>query len=397
MYNTIIIGGGASGLFIGANLKTKNNLLLEGTKSLGNKILISGGGMCNLTNSDTPATFLKAFGGRDKENFLKPAILNFPPDKTKEYFNNIGLQLIIREDGKIFPETLKAMSIVDVLAKETQKNLKIFTLSRVKKIIKGNEEFTLFTDNNQYKCKNLVISTGGLSFPQTGSDGSGFNLAKELGHNIIPPTPALTGVIIENYPFSSISGNSVKNCQIDFFHKGDNKRYLRANGDLLFTHRGFSGPVILNNSRLIREDDILYLSLIPCENRDEKRQEIINIAKKMQNAGSVKIQRELGVPKSLASLLAQGELSTPSPSKIAKALLETTVTVKNKIGFNAAMATAGGVDINEVNRKNMESKLIPNLFFTGEVLDIDGNTGGYNIQAAFSTAKLVADHLNNSI
>jgi predicted Rossmann fold flavoprotein len=397
LYNTIIIGGGASGLFLGANLKTQNNLLLEGTKSLGSKILISGGGMCNLTNTDSPEAFLRAFGGKNKENFLKPAILNFPPSKTKDFFNNIGLKLITREDGKIFPETLKAISVVDVLARESQKNLTIFTLSRVKKVIRENQGFTVTTENNQYKCKNLVISTGGLSFPQTGSDGTGLNLAKELGHNIITPTPALTGLIVENYTFNSISGNSVKNCQIDFFHKGENKRYLRANGDLLFTHRGFSGPVILNNSRFIKENDTLCLSLVPCDNREEKRQEIINIAKSMQNAGSIKILRELGVPKSLASLLAQEELSTPNPSKIAKVLLETTITVKNKIGFNAAMATAGGVDLGEINRKNMESKLVPNLFFTGEVLDIDGNTGGYNIQAAFSTAKLVADHLNNSI
>ena len=405
MYNTIIIGGGAAGLFTAANLKGNNNLLLEGTKKLGQKILITGGGMCNLTNLDEPDIFLTKFGDKNKQKFLKPAILNFSTKSTREWFEHIGLELIARDDGKVFPKTLKAQSVIDILYKElTNNGCKIKYNSKITSIKEGKTGFTLKCGETEYNCLNLVVTTGGMSFPTTGSDGSGYTLVQKLGHKIINPTPALTSVKIENYNFKSVSGNSITNSNLDFFRKDETKKYLNKTGDILFTHQGLSGPGILNNSREICNGDVIYLSLVSCINKEEKREDL---KKNLTHSAKYIIKRylkEIGLTTSLSILLCEiisvdinkkcTNLSKNEKKALINSLLNLKFTVKEKLGFNGAMVTSGGVDITEINRKTMESKLKKDLFFAGEVIDIDGDTGGYNLQAAFSSAKLVADCIN---
>lgn len=406
MYDTIIIGAGAAGLFTGANLIKGRNLILEGKSRAGEKILITGGGMCNITNLNDTEEFISHFGERSKSNFLKPALLNLPTDRTRSYLEDIGLDLLIREDGKVFPESLKAQSLIDTLLREIRsKKGEVYYNKKVQSITVKEDGFTIKTSQGDYESRNLVIATGGASFPNTGSDGSGYKLSKKIGHNIIPIEPALSNVKIAGSPFKGLSGISIRRSSVDFIRKGSTKRYLTKIDDLLFTHQGISGPVILNNSRQISQGDILEFSLISSENRESSREEIVNTLSKSKAFTIQSFLKKLGIPKAVVNYIIEsisidkkkvGDLNKKEIKTLINRLLRTRVEVSSKGGFNSAMVTAGGVDLREINRKTMESKLIPNLYFAGEVLDIDGDTGGYNIQAAFSTGKLVADKLNKS-
>lgn len=405
MYQNIIIGGGAAGLFIAANLKGDNNLLLEGTKKLGQKILITGGGMCNITNMDETQVFITKFGDKKKENFLKPALMNLSTKKTREWLQSKGLNLIVRDDGKVFPESLKAQSLIDTLQREASKNGLLFKYSsKVLEVIKLKSHFEVKTRTETYKCKNLILTTGGKSFPGTGSDGSAYSIIKKLGHRLIETTPSLTSVKILDYPFKSLSGSSIKDSYIELFRDGENKRYLNRLGDILFTHQGLSGPGVLNNSRYIKNGDTILISLINCSNKEKKREELL---KQFSSSGKKSIKnllKEIGLTSSMTLELLKflniddGEtakqINKKARNRIINSILGFPFVISNKTGFGAAMATAGGVDIGEINRKTMESKLVPGLYFAGEVLDIDGDTGGYNIQAAFSMGKIVADNIN---
>ncbi len=404
MYQTIIIGGGAAGLFLAANLTGKDNLLLEGTKKLGQKILITGGGMCNITNMDETDEFITRFGGKKKINFLKPALLNLSTEKTREWLKSNGLNITVREDGKVFPESLKAQSLIVTLQKKAKQNgIEFKYNSKVTTIKSMDNGFEVITEKDNFLCKNLVFATGGKSFPTTGSDGSAYQIIKSLGHKIVEPTQALAGLKISDYFFTPLSGSSIRAANIEIFRNGESKRYLNKIGDLLFTHRGLSGPVILNNSREIRGGDKILTSLISCSNKEEKRAELQltlnNSGKKIVKS----VLKEIGLTVSMINILTNYikikpdqtvlTLNKKEKNRLINNLLNFSFTVSSKVGFNAAMVTAGGVDISEINRKTMESKIVKNLYFAGEVIDIDGDTGGYNIQAAFSTSKLISEVL----
>ncbi len=407
IYQNIIIGGGAAGLFAAANLKHGKTLLIESGKRLGQKILLTGGGMCNITNMDNTDDFITRFGDKSKANFLKPALLNLSTHHTREWLISIGLNLTIRDDGKVFPESLKAQSLIDALQREAAKNSVEFKFcSKVTNISPIQDHFKIDTKDVSYRSKNLIIATGGISFPKTGSDGSAYPLIEGLGHKIVQPTPSLTSVKILNYPFKSLAGSSIKGSYIDFTKETEHKRYRHTTGDILFTHKGLSGPGILNNSRFIGDRDQIKISLLECENIEERREELIKLFSSSGNKSTKRVLKEIGLTAALTeALITHLDLNNENPIKqlnkksrntLLNNLLRFTLKVTEKTGFNAAMVTAGGVDIKEIDRKTMESKLIPNLFFAGEVLDIDGDTGGYNIQAAFSTSKLVVNKIKKN-
>lgn len=400
-YNTIIIGAGAAGLFAGANLDIDNNLILEAGKRAGEKILITGGGMCNITNMDDNDTFLTHFGDRKKVNFLKPAILNWSTTNTREWLTNLGTELFIREDGKVFPASLKAQTFIDTMLREISKNnTAIHYRTKVSDIQFREGLFHLKTNERMYTCESLIITTGGKSFPETGSDGSIFPLLKNLGHKITPLKPALTGIKVSNYPFKDLAGSGVRSSLVDFYRDG--KRYLQSSGDLLFTHQGLSGPLIINNSRYMEDGDELSMTLFSTNNREESRLEIQKLLNKQPKESIKRFLKELGLSTGLTSNILKvldvdaqtpcNRLTKKQKKLIISSLLECRLTIKHIIGYHAAMVTTGGVDLGEINRKTMESKICPGLFFAGEVVDIDGDTGGYNIQAALSMSKLLTDY-----
>jgi len=410
MFELIIVGGGAAGLFLAATLPDQlqgKTLLLDQNSLLGAKLLLSGGGMCNLTNTDAPVDFLTHFGSPAQERFLKPALMNFTPQDCHRWFEQKGLPLSTREDGKVFPQSQKASSLVDFLRAEALSNrVEIVRAEKTVALIKEKVGYSLTTASGKgFMGKRVALCTGGKSYPTTGSDGSGYDLARSLGHKIVEPTQALVGVHIEAYPFQNLAGNSLKNISVDFFHEGESKSYLRARGDLLFTHQGLSGPVILNHARYIRKNDSLYVSLFPVENKEETRSQLDQLIIDQKNDPLSAVLKGQGMNKSLSRSLLHvlelepttkcGELLKKKRKDLLTHLLNFPFKVSRKGHFSSAMATAGGVALPEVNRANMESRLHGDLFFAGEILDLDGDTGGYNIQAAFSMAALISRTLSN--
>lgn len=403
IYDLIIVGAGAAGLFTAANCTGLKVLVLEKMPRVGKKLLLSGSGQCNITNKDSVDLFLSNFPKKQR-NFLKPAIMSFTPDDAFRWFEKRGLPLFAREDGKVFPKSLKATDVVNILRDTAIDNGVHFqTECDVRTITKNDITFTIQTNNRDFHAHNILFATGGLSVPGTGSDGFGYTLAKSLGHSIAETTQALAAVDVVEYPFESLAGIAIRDAQVEFFHEDESKRYLTAHGDLLFTHHGLSGPVILNNSRHIRKKDMLTVSLIPLTNREEKRAGLLTRLRQSDKKSIKNLIKECGVVERLAELLVKqvglngnekvATINKKLRSKIVGSLIEFPFVISRKAGFNKAMATAGGVSLKQVDRKTMMSKKVPGIYFAGELLDIDGNTGGYNIHAAFAMGNIVAKHI----
>lgn len=400
IYDVIIIGAGPAGLFAAANIKNKKILIIEKNKAPGKKLLLSGAGQCNYTNNCEINEFLQKYG--DKGRFIKTALYNFSNQNSIDFFKENGLGSIIREDNKVFPYSFKATDVLNVLIDCTKHTEMLFNTSVGKVSRDENKKlFYIKTDTTTYSCYNLIISTGGKSYPNTGSTGDGFKFAEFLGHSIVDTKPALTTVYVQNYQFSELSGISFENIKISLFK--NNKKTKEFTGDFLFTHVNISGPVIINNSRYMEAGDILKINFTSFLNEDEFRVYFENLISSSKTNIKTAL-KELNLPKRFIEKVLQlcsvdENLSCSQLNKNSrKSLMElfSAYPMKiNKLGdYNIAMVTKGGVSTTEINPKTMESKKIPRLYFAGEVLDIDGDTGGFNIQVAFSTAKLVADQVN---
>jgi hypothetical protein len=239
-----------------------------------------------------------------------------------------------------------------------------------------------------------------MSYPTTGSTGDGYHFAKQLGHSVIPPKPSLSPVFIRDYSMASISGVSVQNKAVYLYRA--NKKISEHCGDIGFTHKGLSGPGILDFSRHILSNDILKVNFLDKKN-DEFRNEFIIAAEKDGKTAIQTYLKKFDLPRSLVLLVLQSikiepetrlaDITKLNRNQVVAAFCEYPFTVEKVGGFNMAMVTAGGVSLEEVNPKTMESKLVPGLYFAGEVLDIDGDTGGYNLQAAFSMGYLAGQSI----
>ncbi|MBU1151798.1 aminoacetone oxidase family FAD-binding enzyme, partial [Patescibacteria group bacterium] len=309
--------------------------------------------------------------------FLKPAFSKFSNKDLIKFFEEKGLAMITQTNGKIFPKSLQAKDALDVLTKACPKisyNEKILNAKKIDK------HFEVKTNLKTYTCQKLIIATGGKSYPHTGSTGDGYSLAKSFGHTIIEPRPALSPIRIRNYKFQDLSGVSLPNISISLYR--DNKKIQETVGDLLFTHTGLSGPGILNFSRYIHPHDTLKINFTNL-NPEKLKEKII--------AGKFSL-KDLKLPKSLTEALNLPKdltnLSKQDRNLLIQNLCAHPFEVQSIGNFEIAMVTAGGVSLKEVSPKTMQSHLVEGLYFTGEILDIDGDTGGYNLQAAFSTAYL---------
>ncbi|HJJ26536.1 MAG TPA: NAD(P)/FAD-dependent oxidoreductase [Methanocorpusculum sp.] len=396
--DVIIIGGGPAGLFAAANLKGLRTLLLEKMNSPGKKLLLSGSGQCNLTHTGTPADFLKHYGGGEHAAFLKPAMQAWKSSNTISYFEEHGIPLETTPEGKIFPKSRDAHDILQTLISAAESaGTKIRNSSQVLSVKKSGERFVVETLQKTYSAKYLIIASGGKSYPHTGSSGDGYVLAESLGHTIIHPKEALTPVYVKNFPLKELSGISISDAEIRIIR--ENKIAAKNKDDLLITRFGFSGPAVLNAGRWIYKGDILEISFVHLT--PEELDALI--VKRSSEDGQKTLSNllyGLDVPERLIhALLVSADVSgdirgAQLPSEMRKRLVKAftayRAVVERTGDFSVAMATAGGVTLSEVKKKTCESKLCPRLYFAGEVLDIDGDTGGYNIQAAFSTAYLAA-------
>lgn len=388
-FPVIIVGAGPAGL-LAAISAGKGSLLLERNPAPGKKLLLSGNGQCNFTNSLGGEDFLSRCG--KAASFLKPALYGFGNLRFRELLEGAGCPSFERPDGKVFPQSLRAADVRDALVRELARSgAEILNGCLVKEISAGGG-FRLETENNgEFTCRALILAGGGCSWPQTGSDGSAYALAKSLGHDIVEPRPALASVQIEGYrPFRDCAGITLKG-QHAVFHSSSGK--FKASGDLLWTHTGLSGPLILDNSHLLSAGDVISLVLVP-----RAADRVGEILKLNPKRSLLQALRRFNLPESLlGALLAQNGIDAfqqcasvrrESRLRIVEFLEGLRLQVSSVEGFATAMATSGGVPLSHVRARDLGSRVCPGLYFAGEMLDYDLPTGGFNIQMAASTGFL---------
>lgn len=404
IYDAIVVGGGPAGLFaaVSAAAAARRVLLLERMPSPGRKLLVSGSGQCNLTHGGPISDFPGRYGGAGK--FLRHALYGFDNDGLSSFFAERGVPLEETEGGKLFPVSRRARDVLDVLVAELLRlGAELRAGCRVESARFSEGIFEVASGRVEYRARALVIATGGRSYPKTGSSGDGYGLAASFGHRIVEPAPALTPVAVKGFtPFTACSGVSIPGTSISVFRGG--AKAASGRGDVLFTHRGLSGPGILDLSRHMRAGDQLRVCLAPGRGGiDDVERRLLEEAAEHGKRTVARILHGFGLAESLsrATLEALGlpvdvkaaVLSRSARRALAAALAEGSdagfpFAAERLGGWDEAMATRGGVDLSEVDPKSMESRLAPGLYFAGEVLDIDGDTGGFNIQAACSTGIL---------
>ena len=401
--DVLIIGAGPAGLFTAIHCKNRKVIVLDKNAAPGKKLLISGTGRCNLTHDCKLSDFFDHYG--ENHRFLKTALHHFTNTDLIRFFNDHGLETVVDKNGKVFPSSQKASDVLQVIVDSCNRNkIEIACNQHVAEVQKTESGFEVRTNTDVFRSTFLVITTGGMSYPTTGSTGDGFQFAKQLGHSVVPPKPSLSPVFIRDYSMPSISGVSVQNKTVYLYRA--NKKISEHRGDIGFTHKGLSGPGILDFSRHILSNDILKINFSDT-NPDLFRNEFIKAAEKEGRTAIQTYLKKYNLPRSLVLLILQSiniepEIRLADVTKVNRNLLvaafcEYSFAVEKVGGFNMAMVTAGGVSLEEVNPKTMESKLIPGLFFAGEVLDIDGDTGGYNLQAAFSMGYLVGKSVGEKV
>ncbi|HOV12769.1 MAG TPA: NAD(P)/FAD-dependent oxidoreductase [Spirochaetota bacterium] len=407
-YDLIIVGAGPAGLFAGINAGNKKLKIsiIEKNASAGKKLLISGSGKCNITHKGDSKNFIDHYG--DKKNFVKHSLLNFKNIDLINFFEERNLKMVEMNDGKIFPKTLKSTDVLNILLNECKKlGVTINYNESVETINKTDNGFKIKTDNKIFHSKSVIIATGGKSYPLTGSTGDGYNIASKLGHNVTEVSPSLTSITIKDYKFKDCSGVSLTDVKINLYR--NNKKIKETVGDVLFTHKGLSGPGILDFSRYIKANDIIKIKLINNVDREDFEKRILFDMGSNGKKTLKKCITQFEIPESIVIKIFEiynisidlilAELDKKTRKLIVDLLFDFPFEVNNLGDFNEAMATRGGINTDEINPRSMESKIFPDLYFAGEVIDVDGDTGGYNLQFAFSSGALagksIADKNNH--
>lgn len=404
MYDIIIIGGGAAGLMAAISAQehgASKILLLERMSTLGRKLRITGKGRCNLTNKAPIEDFPKYFPGNGR--FLYSALRQFTNQDLMTFFEERHVPLKTERGGRVFPVSDQAADIVAALKSALNKTTVVMN-ARVKKIISADGHVTGVEtwQGGQYNAPNVILATGGASYPATGSSGDGYALAKALGHSIAPLHPALVPLEVEeDLVAKELQGLSLRNVSAQVW-LGDRK-VAEEFGEMLFTHFGLTGPIILSLSAQLAKkwkegadasDASIKINLKPAlseEVLDKRLQRDFQkfTRKQLKNALSELLPAKMiPVIIDLAFLdedKAVNQITKEERQRLLQQISGLTFTVSKARPLAEAIVTAGGINVKEVNPKTMESKLLQGLFFAGEILDIDAYTGGFNLQAAFST------------
>ena len=398
-FDVVVIGAGPAGLFCAIHAAAPGSrvLVLEKMDEPGKKLLLSGTGQCNITHAGEMRDFLARYGDHGK--LIKPALFSFTNKALLAFFEERGLPMQAEENGKVFPKSRQSADVLAVLLAECKtKGVKIHCGEPVTAVTRQNAGFELVTPRATYHSTVLVITTGGSSYPKTGSTGDGVRFAQSLGQPVTDTAPALTPLLIKNFPFAALAGISFEEMPFTVWRGG--KKVGEYRGDVLFTHLGVSGPGILDASRHILPEDLLRLSFVGTTRREEFTADISRRVQENRTWNVSTILAGYPVPERLNRKLLKlsdipedlkcNHFSAEQRTRLVTNCTEFPMTVTAPGGYAVAMVTRGGVALDGVNLKTMESKNIPNLYFAGEVLDIDGDTGGYNLQAAFSTGFLAA-------
>ena len=387
--------------------RNRRVLLIERNAAPGKKLLISGKGRCNLTNSCLLEDFLEKFS--KSRNFLRNAFARFFNTELISFFEDARLKLKVERGGRVFPISDRAGDVLNVLrAKLKTKNIKLLSGVRAREVIVRNKKIigVLTYSHKQILAAHLALTTGGISYPGTGSTGDGYRIAEKSGHRIIPLKPALCPIRIKERFIREWQGISLKNARITVFAGG--KKMDERFGEMLFTHFGLSGPVVLDISASVydalqlKNGVTISIDFKPAldhkkldarllrEFKASPRKGIKNIFKNLLPQGI--IRRFLEYCRINADKGA-GQITAEERKRLIKGLFDLRLTAEAVMPAEYGIVTRGGVNTKEINPKTMESRLIKGLFFAGEVIDIDGKSGGYNMQAAFSTGWVCGDNI----
>lgn len=402
----IVIGAGAAGMMAGGTAAQMGAsvTILEKNRRVGRKILITGKGRCNVTNNCDVQTFIQnvPVNGR----FLFSAINSFDAQSVIDFFENLGLSLKTERGNRVFPKSDRAMDVVDTLHSfVSDSGCKIINDSAKELIIENGEVIGVKTENNTYYADSVIICCGGKSYPLTGSTGDGYTLARQAGHTITDLNPSLVPLESHNPDCKAMQGLALKNVSLKIVNVQSKKTVYSDFGEMLFTHFGMSGPMILSASSHIRDiSDGKYIAQIDLkpalspEQLDKRLQNefTINSNKDVSNSFSKLLPRKIIVP----VLKRWGvpfdkkcnSITKEERKKLADILKCFTVEISGFRPIEEAIITSGGVKTSEINPKTMESRLVNGLYFAGEVIDCDAYTGGFNLQIAWSTGHLAGEN-----
>lgn len=395
-YDGIVIGGGPAGMFaaITAAQRGQKVLLLEKNDRLGKKLLITGKGRCNVTNDCTAQEILQNVPRNPR--FLYSAMDAFPPEKIKEFFEENGCELKTERGNRVFPVSDRSQSVLEALQRAMRRAGVDVRTAKVKGILTDSGAVSgVRTDKENISCKWVILATGGLSYPTTGSTGDGYTMAKALGHTIIPCEGSLVPLETEGSDAPDMQGLSLRNCGVKLLDaKG--KVLFKDFGELLFTHFGVSGPTVLSASTHLKGQGCrLVIDLKPALEEGKLNDRILRDLdmyknRSMENALTDLLPRSM-IPVVLRRLGVDPQMQANSFNKqqrraLVELLKAFSLQITGKRPVAEAIITSGGVKVSEIDPKTMQSKNIPGLYFAGEIIDCDAYTGGFNLQIAWATA-----------
>lgn len=403
--DAVIIGGGAAGSFcaITAARRGLSVIVLEPNEKIGRKLRITGKGRCNVTNNSDIRTVMNHIP--DHSRFLYGALTRFSPEDTMQFYEDLGIPLKTERGNRVFPVSDKANDIADALQNELRRlGVTIIHEKAVDLITEDGRICAVDTSNQRIRTDRCVIATGGKSYPKTGSEGSGYRLASKLGHSIVSPLPSLVPLVSDDRCCAELQGLSLRNIELSAFE--DDKSIYRERGEMLFSHFGITGPLVLSASAHMRHfgtaEYKVILDLKPALDEKTLDLRILRDFSKYQNKA---IRNALGdllpkamIPVILSRIAVPGgkpvhEITKEERKKLVHELKSFTITINGTRPIEEAVVTAGGVSTDEINPRTMESKLVSGLYFAGEIMDLDAYTGGYNLQIAWSTANLAGNSL----
>jgi hypothetical protein len=395
----VIIGGGPAGMMAGGTAGSRGLevLLIEKNRTLGKKLLLTGKERCNFTNDTDLQGLIDNIPVNGR--FLYSAFSKFSNKDLIRFFNDLGVRTKVERGGRVFPESDRAEDILKALERYIRDNNVRVIHGEVKRVLKEDNRVlgVILSDGRFIASDSVIIATGGLSYPQTGSTGDGYRFARELGHSIVPPKPSLVPLEIEEPWVSDLQGLTLKNVSIKVFDQFGKEVYTDL-GEMLFTHFGISGPIVLSASSHMRDIDKnryrIVIDLKPGLTEEALDRRVQRDFEKYSRRYFISSLGEL-LPRSLIPVVVElsgiprdkyvNQISREERRILVKLLKGLNLTVSRFRPIEEAIVTSGGVNVSEINPSTMESKLVKGLFFAGEVIDVDGYTGGFNLQIAFST------------
>ncbi|MCR1950080.1 NAD(P)/FAD-dependent oxidoreductase [Clostridium sp. DSM 100503] len=406
MKKVIVIGAGPAGMMAAITASKNNNvILLEGNEKLGKKLFITGKGRCNVTNIKDISEFFDYIPGNP--HFLYSALYTYTNEDTINFFESQGIKLKAERGGRVFPFSDKSSDIIKGLSNELLKNnVEVKLNSKVTDIILKEGKIVSVKVNNEYfiKADYFIIATGGVSYPLTGSKGDGLRFSRKLGHNITELKPSLVPIELTNGWVKELTGLTLKNIEISIFDENVKKPLYKDQGEMLFTSYGVSGPLVLKESRYIKNQGNynINLDLKPALSNEELDKRIQKDFKKFINKDFRNSLDEL-LPKKLIPIIIGlskipenkkvNEITKEERRNLVNLIKEIKLKIKGLRPIEEAIVTSGGVDTLEIDPSTMRSKIISNLSFAGEVIDVDAFTGGYNVQIALSTGFLAGSNI----